>query len=318
VDADGFAALVGPFRRELVAYCYRMSGSLADAEDLVQECLIRAWKGIGGFAGRASLRSWLYRIATNVCLTELERRPRRVTPLDVGHAGDPAGPLSEPSPEPWIDPAPESLWAELASAPEARVSSRESVAIAFLATIQTLPPLQRAVLLLRDVLGWSAAETAETLESSVAAVNSALQRARETIERRGARRERPAAIDAGARALLERYVRAWEAGDVDALTALLREDATLAMPPMAAWFAGRDAIARFLARFMGMPIKLVPIAAAGGLGAAAYVRAPDTAQLTANAIHVLDVAADGSIAALDVFLDPRLFAAFGLAPVLAE
>jgi len=237
-DRDAFQQLVEPYRRELQFHCYRMLGSLYDAEDLVQETLLRAWRGRDRFEGRASLRSWLYRIATNACLTALAHRSnaRRVLPEALSPPADQM-PEGEPATEmPWLDPYPDAALDGLADAapgPDARYELREAVQLAFVAAIQQLPSRQRAVLLLRDVLGWSAGETASLLDTSVAAANSALQRARATLEQRfpsGQPTTQPAPDDRQ-RALLERYVRAWEDADLDGFVALLRDDAVLSMPP---------------------------------------------------------------------------------------
>ncbi len=320
-DETSFESLVAPLRPELVSYCYRLLGSLADADDLAQEALLRAWRGLGGFDGRASLKTWLYRIATNACLTELERRPRRGLPDARGEPSDGGSPPSAPMTEPvWLSPCPRSTWETEKQGPEARYASRESVAIAFLALVQELPPLQRAVLVLRDVLGWSAAETAEILETSVAAVNSALQRARAATE--AWRNDRSARVARGpederGRELLSAYVRAWEAGDMAGLAKLLREDATLTMPPVPTWFRGREVVTRFLGFMlptMGAQ-RVVAIEASGAPGFAVYVRAPGDEVFRAQGIQVLDVDAR-SIARVDMFLDPALFVRFGLSDTL--
>jgi RNA polymerase sigma-70 factor (ECF subfamily) len=295
-----------------------MTGSLTDAEDLVQECLIRAWRGLPSFEGRSSLRTWLYKIATNACLSELAARPHRALPTDFAAAGDPATAPAAPVLDPiWLDPAPASVWLSTRAGPEARLSARESVALAFLAALQQLPPLQRAVVVLREVLGWSAEEAAELLDTTVAAANSALQRARATLE---ARRDRLEAgtlatpLDAAMHALLRRYVEAWESGDVQALAALLREDAILTMPPVPTWFSGRAAIATALAPLMAHmgSFRLQPTEAAGGVAFAAYLRAPGDDRLRAQAIHVLSLGPDGLVTTVHVFMSPSLFGHFGL------
>jgi RNA polymerase sigma-70 factor, ECF subfamily len=245
-DRDAFHRFIEPYRRELQLRCYRMLGSLQDAEDLVQETFLRTWRGLAGFEGRASVRSWLYRIATNACLNALASRASasRVLPEMHGPPADQvpdAGPATEIA---WLDPYPDAALegiADLAPSPEARYEMREAVQLAFVATIQHRPPRQRAVLLLRDVLGWSAIEAAGLLDASVASVNSALQRARVTLAKRFPN-GRPAASpvpDDQQRALLERYVRAWEGADLDGFVALLKEDAVLSMPPYRQWYLGR-------------------------------------------------------------------------------
>lgn len=319
-DARSFEALVAPYRGELAAHAYRMTGSLADAEDAVQEALVRAWRGLAGFEERSSLRGWLYRVCTNVCLDALSSKRARELPSALGAPHEGLGPPAAPELEtPWLEPCPAPLWTATPSGADARLSGRQSVAVAFLAAIQHLPPLQRAVLLLRDVVGFSAEESASVLESSVPAINSALQRARATLE---SRRDvllddtfSPA--DAAACALLQRYVQAWESGETQALTALLREDALLTMPPVPTWFRGREAIVRFLAWLLPQmgALRLQLIEANGGLGAAAWLRAPGDDTFRAQALHVLSGGPDG-LARLDVFLNPQMFKAFGLPDTL--
>lgn len=313
-DSASFAALVRPYERELRAHCYRMTGSLAEADDVVQESLLRAWRGIGGFEGRSSFRTWLYRIATHAALNHLASRAGRGLPSDHGTPAG-AGGLEPPGDDPiWLEPAPDWAWTTLPAAADARLSARESVGLAFLCALQALPPLQRGVLLLRDVLGWSAADCAEALDTSVAAVHSALQRARATLEARQDRRLQsldPA--DAATRALLDRYVAAWETGDPHALAALLRDDAVLTMPPVPTWFAGRQSIEAFVGAIwptMGtFRLRIVPIA--GGLGLAAWVRPPGGTVFVANTLHVLSGGPDG-LSRLDIFMNPGNFADFGL------
>ena len=252
-DEQAYRRLVEPHRGELHAHCYRMLGSVHDADDALQEALLRAWRGLGGFEGRSSLRSWLYRIATNTCLDLIGRRPKRVLPVDHVPSADPAEGPGEPLVESvWVEPYPD---AELGvedgfAAPEARYERRESVELAFIAALQHLPALQRAVLILREVLGFSAREVAHTLETSTAAVNSALQRARATVEERLPERSQQATLrslgDDELRAIVDGYVQAWERGDVDAVVGMLAEEAALAMPPLASWFRGREAIGAFL------------------------------------------------------------------------
>jgi RNA polymerase sigma-70 factor (ECF subfamily) len=235
-DRDSFQELVEPYRSELHAHCYRMLGSAHDAEDALQDSLLRAWRGLPQFEGRSSLRSWLYRIATNSCLRLIERRPRRVLPIDYGPAADAHDELAEPLVESvWIEPYPDAAIADGFAAPEARYEQRESVELAFVAALQQLPARQRAVLILRDVLGFSGAEVAEALDTTPAAVYSALQRAHKTVDERRPTYSQQATLralgDARVSELVERYIDAWERGDVEAIVAMLSEDATLAMPP---------------------------------------------------------------------------------------
>jgi RNA polymerase sigma-70 factor, ECF subfamily len=265
-DEHAFAQLTSPYRRELQVHCYRMLGSLHDAEDVVQETMLRAWRRLGAFEGRTSLRRWLYTIATNACLNSLEREPR-VLLFPTGGETDSA-PLARVS---WLEPYPDSLLPDpSADDPQARLDLRESVALAFLATIQHLPPRQRAMLLLFDVLGWSAAEVAELLETSATAVNSGLQRARATLDTRPV----PRPSEREEQVLVERFVAAWERVDIDGLVELLREDAVLAMPPEPVWFAGSEAVGEFFATVPAegdlTRVKLVPTRANLRPAVAAY------------------------------------------------
>jgi RNA polymerase sigma-70 factor, ECF subfamily len=240
--ADSFAELVEPHRRELHAHCYRMLGSVHDADDALQEALLAAWKGLPGFEGRSSLRTWLYTIATNASLRVLDGRKRRELPGGTGAADDPRLPLAEPLAEAgWIEPYPDELL---------RYEDREGVELAYVAALQLLPPNQRATLLLRDVLGFSARETADILDTSVASANSALQRARAKLERERPARSQQEMLralgDDRSRELVARFVDAWNRADVAAIVAMLREDATFTMPPLPTWFRGGDDIAAFL------------------------------------------------------------------------
>jgi RNA polymerase sigma-70 factor, ECF subfamily len=257
---DAYARLVEPHRSELQAHCYRMLGSVQDAEDALQEALVRAWRGLEKFEGRSSLRSWLYRIATNTSLDAIERRPKRILPIDYGPPADPHGGVGEPLVESvWIEPYPdETLGIEDGYAsPDARYEQRESVELAFVAALQLLPANQRAVLILREVLGFSAQETADTLDTSVASVNSALQRARATIEKRLPEQTQQETLrslgDEKLRVLVEEYADAWERNDVDAVVSMLAEDAAFTMPPMARWFQGHDGIRGFLEKWSMLP-----------------------------------------------------------------
>jgi len=258
-DEAAYGRLVEPHRGELHAHCYRMLGSVHDAEDALQEALLRAWRGLPKFEGRSSLRSWLFTIATNTCLNAIEKRPKRVLPIDYGPDADPHGGPGEPIVESvWVEPYPdEGLGLEDGLAgPEACYEQRESVELAFIAALQHLPASQRAVLILREVLGFSAAEVAETLETTTASVNSALQRARAAVEDRLPEQSQQATLrslgDERLNEIVNGYVDAWQRGDVDAVVAMLTEDAAFAMPPLASWFRGREAISVFLS---GWPLS---------------------------------------------------------------
>ena len=254
-DDDAFGRLAGPYRGELYAHCYRMLGSAADAEDALQETLLRAWRGLPRFEGRSSVRSWLYKIATNACLRAIERRPRRVLPVDYGPAADPHDGPAEPVTEAvWLEPYPDArlgLGSDPAS-PEARYEQREGVELAFIAALQHLPARQRAVLILRDVLGFSARETATALETTPVSVDSALQRAHKTVDQRLPEQSQQATLrslsDDALRQLVQRYVTAWERNDVDAVVAMLAQDAKLAMPPLPTWYRGREQVATLPSR----------------------------------------------------------------------
>jgi RNA polymerase sigma-70 factor (TIGR02960 family) len=270
-DLPAFDEVVAQHRRGLFAHCYRMLGSLADAEDAVQETLLGAWRGLAAFEGRSSLRTWLYRIATNACLRLVERRPTRVLPEAHGPAtiGVELDPW-EDDPR-WLEPYPDS--------PEDDLAQRETVELSFVAALQHLPPKQRGVLLLRDVLGFSAEETAAMTDQSVAAINSALGRARDTVRARVPplhQQATRAALGAqGERALVERYIAAWAETDSEALRALLTEDVTFSMPPFPTWFEGRAAVLRFFAeRVFATPWRLVPTSASGQVAFLCY-QGPD-------------------------------------------
>jgi RNA polymerase sigma-70 factor (ECF subfamily) len=316
-----FATLADPYRPELLAYCYRMLGSVDEAEDQVQETMLRAWRSYDGFEGRSSLRTWLYRIATNSCLRAMENRGRRPLPSDLSSpAADPAGALAPDRPEvSWLQPMPDALVGG-AGDPAAVVGRRASMRLALTAALQYLPARQRAVLILRDVLGWHSAEVAELLGVSTAAANSALQRARASLAQAGITEDslREPAEPAG-RALLDRYAAAFESADVTALTELLRADAALEMPPQPYWFAGRDEVARFLSsRVLVTPgkFRLLRTSANGQPAFAAYVREADGV-LRAHAIQVLTVR-DGLVERIVSFNDGRLLRPFGFPAELAD
>jgi RNA polymerase sigma-70 factor (ECF subfamily) len=253
-DEDAYGRLLAPYRGELHAHCYRMLGSVHDAEDALQDASLRAWRGLGRFEGRSSLRSWLYTIATNTCLNLIARRPKRVLPLDYGPATDPHDGLGMPLSETvWLEPYPDATIGldDGFAAPDARYEQRESVELAFVAALQHLPATQRAVLVLREVLGFSAREVSETLETSVASVNSALQRARKTVEDKLPERSQQATLrslgDERLQEIVERYMDAMQRGDVPRVVSMLAADAAWSMPPLPSWFSGREGITGFLA-----------------------------------------------------------------------
>ena len=294
-DNDAFRRLVEPYGAELHAHCYRMLGSVHDADDALQDALLRAWRGLAKFEGRSSFRSWLYRIATNTCLDLISRRPKRVLPLEHGPAADPDDGPGEPIIESvWVEPyADQQLGLEDGYAsPEARYERRESVELAFIVALQHLPATQRAVLILREVLGFSAREVADTLETTVASVNGALRRARkavtETLPGQSQQATLRALGDDGLQRIVERYIDAWERGDVDAILAMLAEDATFAMPPLPTWYHGRDEIAIFLTRFaLRDQWRLVPARANGQLAFGAYAWDAEQGSYTALSLDVL-------------------------------
>jgi len=255
-DQDAFGRLVAPYRGELHAHCYRMLGSLHDADDALQDSLLRAWRGLPRFEGRSSLRSWLYTIATNACLNQIARRPKRVLPMDYGGATEPhVGPGDPVVESVWVEPYPDEVLGlgEGLAGPEARYEQHEAVELAFIAALQHLPASQRAVLIMREVLGFSAKEVAQALETTVASVNSGLQRARKAVDERLPERSQQETLralgDDEVRALVTEYVQAWERNDVDSVVAMLTHDVAIAMPPLASWFGGRENVAAFLAAF---------------------------------------------------------------------
>jgi RNA polymerase sigma-70 factor, ECF subfamily len=308
-------------RRALTAYCYRMLGSPFEAEDAVQDTLVRAWRSIDRFEGRAALRSWLYRIATNVCLDMLNGRQRRARPMDLGPSRSPDGPIGEILPEvTWIEPVPDGRVVPEGD-PADVAASRETIRLAFVAALQHLPPRQRAVLILCEVLNWRASEVAELLDTSVAAVNSALQRARATLEARdlSASDAEPSALAEPDRELLARYVEAFERYDMEALTSLIHEDATQSMPPYELWLSGRDDIFGW---WWGPGIgcrgsRVIPTVSANGSPAFGQYKPSPTGQgYDPWALQVLEIE-DGKIVELTFFLDTEtIFPLFGLPPRL--
>jgi RNA polymerase sigma-70 factor (ECF subfamily) len=310
-DNDAFRELTDPYRRELHVHCYRILGSFQDAEDLLQETLLSAWQALDRFDGR-SLRAWLYRIATNRCLNYLRdtsRRPKVATMPESGSPFAEAIPSDEPS---WLEPYPDALMVDVALGPEARYDARESIALSFVAGLQRMPTQQRAALVLSDVLGFSAFEVAEMLESTPASVNSALQRARATLAARDLEATDVRIGDAEQQALLARYVDAFERYDIESLVALLREDAVMSMPPYDFWLEGPVEMGRF---FLGAGIgcegsRLIATAANGSYAFGSYK--PDPAGGHAPwAVQVIEVSGD-RIVGHHNFLDTELFAVFGL------
>ena len=317
-NSAAFERLVAGYRGELYAHCYRMLGSVQDAEDALQESLLGAWRGLAGFEGRSSLRGWLYRVSTNACLRLIARRPRRMLSADHGPPRRGTDDLGEPVAGPvWLEPWPEEVPASEPgdTDPAANYLRRESVELAFVAALQHLPASQRAVLILREVLGFSAAEVARILDTTPASVNSALQRARKAVEQRVPRTPQQAELDAlgadGRRELVDAFVGAWERADVQALLELLAEDARFTMPPLPAWFLGRGDIGRFCERMFATPWRLAPIRANGQLAFACYQGDPDGDRFRLGAINVLNLRG-GRIVEIAGFLDPALHRHFGL------
>ena len=315
LSSEDAARQLEPFRKELTAYCYRMLGSAFEAEDAVQETMLRAWSKFDGFEGRSALRTWLYRIATNVCLDMGPAAQRRARPMDLASPGSAAAPdLAKLEEHIWVGPVPDGRV--LAGDPAEVAMGRESIRLAFVSALQRLAPRQRAVLILREVLAWSAAETAELLDTTVASVNSALQRARATLGEGGGVSEADTAkpLDEEQKALLARYVAAFESFDIEALTRLLHEDATLNMPPYLLWLCG---IAELQTWWLGVGCgcrgsRLVPVEANGTPAFAQYRPAEDGDGWTPWAIMVLEIR-DGRLAGIGSYLDTeRLFPLFGV------
>jgi RNA polymerase sigma-70 factor (ECF subfamily) len=321
-DNDEFARLTDVFRPELLAHCYRMLGSVHDAEDQVQETLMRAWRSYAEFEGRSSLRTWLYRIATNACLRALEQSGRRPLPSGLGAPEDTGAARSpaERSEVSWLQPIPDALIAPQTYDPAVAAVSHASMRLALIAALQYLPPRQRAVLLLRDVLGWRAAEVASLLGTTDAAVNSTLQRARAQLQDVSPVEDEinePTDIDQ--RTLLDRYATAFENAEIDALMELLRADAVFEMPPQPLWFVGRDLIVQFLAsRVLREPdlFRMIPTMANGQPALVCYRRGTD-GHYHAHAVQVLTVA-ESSITHVVSFNDPGLVATFGFPPLLPD
>lgn len=330
-DLCAFSSLIEPYRQELHLYCYRLLGSVHDAEDLVQETMLRAWQYSHTFKGQSSLRTWLYKIATNACLDALKKRHSRTLPVGLTPAADPQFPIAPAWAEStWLEPFPNSWLAEAAEDPATRYNRHESVSLAFLTVLQVLPPRQRAILLLSDVLDWHASEIAKLLSISVSAVKSALHRARVRLSKHyhvdEQERGECLSADAATQALLECYLRAWETRDVAGLVALMREEATFTMPPSPSWYRGREAI-RIQIATHGLAPELqnrwffLPTGANGGPAFAVYRAAGASGPAQAFGIQVLTLEFSASgvlIADVTTFLDPSLFLFFGFPPELSE
>ncbi|WP_109506427.1 RNA polymerase subunit sigma-70 [Nocardioides speluncae] len=318
-DEDAFAALVAPYRSELHAHCYRMLGSVHDADDALQEALIGAWKGLAGFEGRSSLRGWLYTIATHAAMRLGRNRPKRVLSIDYGPATVDPHQLGDMVDEPvWLEPYPTSMLGTGPADPAARYDARESVEIAFVAALQHLPATQRAVLILREVLAFSAAEVAAALETTVAAVNSALQRARAGLDARlhraGPQQDTINALgDERVQKLLDSLVTAWERADVPAIMDLLVSDAVLSMPPLPAWFRGREAVARFMRERMFVVPWRARVTSVNGQLALACYQADDASGASYHLGGIVALTLDGDrIAALTSFLAPMIDERYGV------
>jgi len=320
-DEHAFRALVEPLGRELHAYAYRMLGGFHDADDALQESRLKAWRALATYEPRASFRAWMYRIVTNTCLDLLKVRSRRVLPQDVSPSIAPGPPTTAPRADiSWLEPYPDALLPTVPS-PEQAVRLREGIRLAFVRVVQVLPPRQRAALILHDVLDWSVVEVADMLETTEAAINSALQRARAAIARPRAESAASALAPRHAE-VVERFVRAWESGDFDDFVALLATDAVMSMPPWEYWLDGKDAVVATMqstGTWDGVPrpgrYKIVPAPMNGEPAALAYVRAPD-GRYHAVCLTVLSLDADGRIVELTTFVLPELFAAWGFPAVL--
>lgn len=314
---DAFGRLIAPHRGELHAHCYRMLGSVHDAEDALQDGLTRAWRGIARFEGRSSLRSWLYKILTNACLDVIDKRGRRALPIDLGPAADYGVVDDEPLTDlAWLEPYPDQRLVDSWARPEARYEQRESVELAFIAALQNLPGNERAALLLFEVVGLSAREIADALETTTVAVNSALQRARKIVAEKVPEQSQQQTLrrlgDARLRELVEEYTTAFERGDTDAIVALLAEGASWSMPPLPSWYRGREAIADFLVRVpMAYDWRHLPVRANGQQAVACYIWDDDSGDYVARVLDVLTIRGD-RIAQVTAFLDTGLFSRFGL------
>ena len=316
---ERFHELIEPHRAAMHAHCYRMLGSVHDADDALQEAFVRAWRGLPRFEGRSAPRSWLYRIVTNACLDLLARRPRRVLPIDYGPPSDPTEAGRQLDGSTWIEPYPDAqhLEREGPRAPDARYEEREAIELSFVAALQYLPPKQRCALILRDVLGFSARESAAALDTTTASINSALQRARQTVEQRLPERSQQATVrllgDSQVQEVVDRFVTAFEAGDVDTILGLLAEDATFDMPPYERWCSGREAIAKSWLMPGGPPPRLryVKTSANAQPAVATYLIDAEERFYTPIALDVLTLGAHG-ISGVTAFRTPEIFRRFGL------
>ena len=328
-DREEFGALTEPYRHELQVHCYRILGSWHEAEDLVQETYLRAWRRLNTYEGRASLRSWLYKIATNACLDELDKwRTRRYLPSSFQSASDPSSPIISPTTEPiWLEPAHDDWLLSAITGPETRYLARESISLAFLAALQTLPSRQRSIFILMDVLDWSASEVADLLDTTVSAAHSALHRARvKMVEQyHGREIDNMVQADERTRRMLDKYVKAWETADIAGLVALLKENATLLMPPSPSWYQGRTAVGAFVAvsvfgeagMFPGKAAgrwKLLPTQANGQPAFAFYQRTNEN-EYQAAGVQVVTIE-DRQIGEVISFNDPSLPARFGLPSII--
>jgi RNA polymerase sigma-70 factor, ECF subfamily len=324
-DEDAFRRLIEPYRAPLHAHCYRMLGSVHDAEDALQDALFRAWRGLGSFRGGGMLRNWLYRIATNACLDAVSRRPKRVLPIDYGPPVGAGQQLGEPVAESlWVEPYPDEIVGleDGYAGPATRYEQHEAVELAFIAALQHLPPRQRAVLILREVLGFSAKEVSESLGTTVASVNSALQRARNALEERLPQESQQTTMrslgDRRVREIVQRFVDAFEGGDVEAIVRMLAEDATFAMPPYEEWYRGRKALADSWL-MPGEPptgLRYIKTSANGQLAFGAYGFDPERNRFLPIALDVLTLRG-GRIADITAFRTPEIFRRFGLPDELA-
>lgn len=309
-DENAFQSLVSPLRPGLLAHCYRMSGSVQDAEDFVQEAMLKAWKGLGAFEQRSSFQTWMYRVATHATIDALRKSKVRALPVDTHPPADPTRPPGKPIAEPvWLEPFPDALLPASLPGTDARLSARQSVGFAFLQMLQQLPPMQRAAVLLKDVVGFSGPEIAECLETTPAAVNSLVQRARDKLSTA----PEPTTPNEVETSILDRYIAAWEKADVDQLVTLLSEDAGLSMPPIPSWYHGAASCGAWLKRFV-LPSDATGkfeavVTRANGLPAVAVFERGEPRVLTG--VQVLRIE-EGRIREVVAFMDPRSLTAFGL------